>query len=78
MSRPARCIPCPESDTEDTVLFIRVEGSNINFTEDGQFHSVLDAVAIRYLTEQRAAAEGVGQIGYFGGGAAGLMSEETD
>ena len=34
---------CPETNTEETVIFIRVVGTNVNFTEDGAFHSMLDA-----------------------------------
>jgi 2,4'-dihydroxyacetophenone dioxygenase len=67
---------CPESNTEDTVLFIRVEGANINFTEDGQFHSILDTTSIRYLTHQLAEVQGVGPVDYIGGGAAGLMARQ--
>jgi 2,4'-dihydroxyacetophenone dioxygenase len=64
---------CPEINTEDTVLFIRVEGANINFGEDGQFHSILDTTSIRYLAE----AQGVGPLNYIGGGAAGYMAPEA-
>jgi 2,4'-dihydroxyacetophenone dioxygenase len=69
---------CPESNTEDTAIFIRVEGANINFTEkEGQFHSVLDAVMIRHLTPLIAEAQQVGPVNYIGGGAAGFMAEEA-
>jgi quercetin dioxygenase-like cupin family protein len=68
---------CPESNTEDTVIFIRVEGANINFTEDGQFHSILDAVMIRHLTGQLANERGLGPVDYIGGGAAGFMAEKA-
>jgi 2,4'-dihydroxyacetophenone dioxygenase len=68
---------CPETNTEDTVLFIRVEGANINFTEDAQFDSVLDAVTIRHLTDQLAAERGLGPVDYIGGGAAGFMAREA-
>jgi len=64
----------PDTNTEDTVLFIRVEGANINFDEDGQFHSILDTVTIRHLTDQLAEAQGVGPVDYIGGGAAGFMA----
>jgi quercetin dioxygenase-like cupin family protein len=63
---------CPETNTEDTVLFIRVEGGNVNFTEDGQFHSILDAVTIRHLTDQLAGERDLGDVDYIGGGAAGF------
>ncbi len=68
---------CPESNTEDTVLFIRVEGANINFTEDAQFHSVLDAVTIRRLTDVLADERGLGVVDYIGGGAAGFMAGQS-
>jgi len=66
---------CPETNTEDTVLFIRVEGANINFTQDAQFHSILDAVTIRHLTGLLADERGLGPVDYIGGGAAGFMAE---
>ena len=68
---------CPETNTEDTVLLIRVEGANINFTEDAQFHSILDAVTIRHLTSVLADARALGPVDYIGGGAAGLMAREA-
>jgi 2,4'-dihydroxyacetophenone dioxygenase len=68
---------CPESNTEDTVIFIRVEGGNVNFTEDGQFHSILDSVTIRHLTATLAEAQGLGPVDYIGGGAAGFMGREA-
>ncbi|MTE15795.1 2,4'-dihydroxyacetophenone dioxygenase family protein [Nocardia aurantiaca] len=68
---------CPETNTEDTTLFIRVEGANVNFSEDGGFHSILDAVTIRYLTHELAAAQGLGPVDYLGGGAAGYMARES-
>jgi quercetin dioxygenase-like cupin family protein len=63
---------CPESNTEDTVILVRVEGANVNFTEDGQFHSILDATLIQFLIPQLAEAQGLGSIEYIGGGRAGL------
>jgi len=68
---------CPESNTEDTTLFIRVEGANINFTEDGQFHSILDTTMIRHLVDQLAQDRGVGALNYLGGGAAGFMAPKA-
>lgn len=67
---------CPETNTEDTVIFVRVEGANINFTEDGQFHSILDAVMIRALANQLAEARGLGPLNYIGGGAAGFTAAQ--
>ena len=66
----------PDTNTEDTVLFLRVEGANINFTEDGEFHSILDAVTIQRLVNQLTEARGLGQINYIGGGEAGFMARE--
>jgi len=68
---------CPETNTEDTVLFIRVEGANLNFDENGQLHSILDTTSIRYLADQTAAAKGLGPLNYIGGGAAGYMAQRT-
>jgi 2,4'-dihydroxyacetophenone dioxygenase len=68
---------CPDTNTEDTVMFIRVEGANINFTEDAQFHSILDTTSIRYLTDALAEAQGVGPLNYIGGGAAAFMAQKT-
>jgi 2,4'-dihydroxyacetophenone dioxygenase len=68
---------CPETNTEDTMLFIRVEGANINFTEDGQFHSILDTTMIRYLVDQLAQARGLGALNYIGGGATGFTAPEA-
>jgi quercetin dioxygenase-like cupin family protein len=68
---------CPESNTEDTVIFIRVEGANINFTEDGQFHSILDAVMIRHLISITTGSQEVGPVNYISGSNAGLISTEA-
>ena len=68
---------CPETNTEDTVIFVRVEGANINFTEDGQFHSILDAVMIHALANQLAEARGLGSLNYIGGGAAGFTATQS-
>jgi quercetin dioxygenase-like cupin family protein len=60
---------CPESNTEDTVIFVRVQGANINFNDDGTFHSILDAVLIQQLTTVLADQQGLGKVNYIGGGA---------
>ena len=67
----------PEDNDEDTVIFVRVAGSNINFNEDGSFHSILDALLIRTLTEALAAEQGLGEIRYVGGGEAGFTAEPS-
>ena len=58
----------PEDNTEDTHLMVRVSGSNINFNEDGSFHSILDTIFLRHLTDQLAKEP----INYIEGGEAGL------
>lgn len=54
----------PESNTEDTVLFLRVEGANVNFNEDGSFHSILDAIFIEGATKDLAESQGVAPVRY--------------
>lgn len=65
----------PADNTEETVIFVRVAGTNINFNEDGTFHSVLDAVTIRYLTDAMVAEQGLDEPRYIGGGEAGLTTD---
>lgn len=60
----------PETNTEDTVVLFIVNGANVSFTEDGQFHSVLDAVTVQKLVEQCAQAQGIGPVNYLTGGTA--------
>ena len=60
----------PADNEEDTVVLVRVAGANINFNEDGSFHSILDALMIRTLGDSLAAAQGLGEIRYIGGGEA--------
>jgi quercetin dioxygenase-like cupin family protein len=64
----------PDDNTEDTVIFVRVGGSNINFNEDGSFHSILDAVSIRALTDTLAEERGLGEVRYIRGGEAGFTA----
>jgi len=68
---------CPESNTEDTMIFIRVEGANVNFTEDGQFHSILDAVMIYHATEMVAEDQETGPVRYIGRSGAGFAVREA-
>jgi 2,4'-dihydroxyacetophenone dioxygenase len=63
---------CPATNTEDTVLLAFVEGANINFNEDGSFHSILDAVTGRHLVEVLGQAQGLGPIDYISGGPAAV------
>jgi quercetin dioxygenase-like cupin family protein len=68
---------CPESNTEDTVIFVRVQGANINFSEDGQFHSILDAVLIHQLAAVLSEQQGLGPINYIGGGEAAYTAQPS-
>ena len=61
---------CPDTNTEDSVLLVRVEGANINFGNDGQNHSILDAAF--FLTPQLAEAQVLGTIDYIVSGAASV------
>jgi 2,4'-dihydroxyacetophenone dioxygenase len=63
---------CPESNTEDTVILLRVEGANVNFTQDGRFHSILDAVMIYHATQMVAEDQETGLVRYIGADPAGL------
>jgi quercetin dioxygenase-like cupin family protein len=63
----------PEDNTEDTVTLWWMQGAQVSFNEDGTFHSLMDAVTMQYLTENAAAEQGVGPVGYIRGGAAGLV-----
>ena len=51
-------------------------GANVNFTEDGQFHSILDAALITHLTSELSQAQGLGPINYIGGGAVDFTAKE--
>jgi quercetin dioxygenase-like cupin family protein len=66
---------CPNNNTEDTVLPVRVEGANINFTENGQFHSILDATLIQHLTLDLSQAQGLGSFAHIVGGAARTVTK---
>jgi 2,4'-dihydroxyacetophenone dioxygenase len=49
----------PVDNADDTVLLVRVCGTNINFDHDGRLHSVLDTLTIRHLAETLSAAQGL-------------------
>ena len=49
----------------------------INFTEDGQFHSILDAALLRHLTDTLSVEQHLGTINYIGGGAADFTAREA-
>nr|WP_246023882.1 2,4'-dihydroxyacetophenone dioxygenase family protein [Nocardia yunnanensis] len=58
----------PADNTEDIVMLIFVAGANVNFTDDGQFHSILDAVSIKAQADMFA-AQGVEGLRYINGSA---------
>jgi 2,4'-dihydroxyacetophenone dioxygenase len=65
----------PVENTEDTIMLVRVAGANVNFNEDGTFHSILDALAIRHLTDVLCAEQGLGEPRYIAGGGAAYTTE---
>ncbi|HZA08974.1 2,4'-dihydroxyacetophenone dioxygenase family protein [Mycobacterium sp.] len=67
----------PADNTEDTVILVRVIGANINFTEDGQFHSILDAALLRHLTDTLSGEQHLGKINYIGSGAATFTARDA-
>jgi 2,4'-dihydroxyacetophenone dioxygenase len=62
----------PEGNTEDTVLYVRVSGANINFDDNGLLHSVLDAISIRAIADTRSAAQDLQAPRYIEGRETGL------
>ncbi|TIC83280.1 hypothetical protein E8D34_16385 [Nocardioides sp. GY 10113] len=65
-------LACPETNTEDTNVLFVIQGSNINFNDDGTFHSILDAALVRHLTDALSEAQGLGPAKYIAGGEAGI------
>ncbi|MFF2166646.1 2,4'-dihydroxyacetophenone dioxygenase family protein [Streptomyces sp. NPDC058175] len=65
----------PEDNTEDTVMLVSVAGANVNFTEDGQFHSIIDAVSIKHYLTEFAKDQGV-KLRYISTGAAARTETE--
>ncbi len=65
---------CPEDNTEDTVVIAWLEGAQVSFNDDGSFHSVMDAVALNYLVETAAAAQGTGAVPYMRPGATHVVN----
>lgn len=65
----------PAENTEDTIIFVRVAGANVNFSEDGTFHSILDALTIRHITDTLSAEQGLGEPRYIGGGEAAFTTD---
>lgn len=73
----AHTLVCPETNTEDTEVLFSVVGANVNFNQDGTFHSILDAALIHHLTSTLSAAQGLGAIDFITGGAAGHRVSEA-
>ena len=67
----------PDENTEDTVVLFVVNGANVNFTDDGAFHSVLDACMIAHLTTELCEAQGIGPVDYVRGGFAAVKSDAS-
>jgi 2,4'-dihydroxyacetophenone dioxygenase len=65
----------PAENTEDTVMLVRVSGSNVNFDDDGQFHSFLDAMTLRHITDTLTAERSLKPGRYIDGGEAGFTVE---
>ena len=64
----------PEDNTEDTLMLVRVRGANINFHEDGTFHSILDTTALVFLTDLFAQQLGIEGMRYVRNGEAGYAT----
>ncbi|GEO01528.1 2,4'-dihydroxyacetophenone dioxygenase [Novosphingobium sediminis] len=60
----------PATNTEDTVVLFIVHGSNIGFTDDGQFHSTLDAATVLDLIKMWTGANKGVKVPYISGGKA--------
>lgn len=58
----------PADIDEDTIIFVRVTGANVNFNEDGTFHSILDATSLVFLTDLFAQQLGIDDMRYIRGG----------
>jgi quercetin dioxygenase-like cupin family protein len=58
----------PEENTEQTIFLVIVSGANVNFTEDGKFHSILDALHLTQLADQAAKKQGLSDLPYIRGG----------
>lgn len=67
----------PTTNTEDTVFLVRVQGANINFDDDGNFHSILDAALIAHVTNTLSFEQDLGPVNYIGGGAAGFTAKQA-
>lgn len=68
----------PADNTEDTLMLVRVRGANVNFNQDGTFHSILDTTALVFLTDLFAGQLGIDDMRYIRGGEAGPSNAGTD
>ncbi|MCH9731773.1 MAG: 2,4'-dihydroxyacetophenone dioxygenase family protein [Actinomycetia bacterium] len=68
---------CPESNTEDTVVFFRVKGANINFNDDGTFHSIQDAALLTAVVGGLAAEQNLGPVNYLTGGTVTFAGKDS-
>ena len=59
---------------EPSVVLFVIYGANVSFTDDGQFHSVLDAITVMNLTKTLAEAQGLPPVKYLTGGSAGFTT----
>lgn len=67
----------PADNTEETLMFIRVRGANINFNQDGTFHSILDTAALVFVTELFCQQHNLEGVRYLNGGEAGYTTAGT-
>lgn len=58
----------PADGVEDVIMFVRVQGANINFNQDGTFASILDATSLVFSTDLLAAQAGIDRVEYIRGG----------
>ena len=66
----------PEDNTEDTDSFIIVNGANVNFDEEGNYVSVMDAGWIEMAVVEAAKAQGLGMPRYIKPGASAGYSDD--
>ncbi|MDI9915571.1 2,4'-dihydroxyacetophenone dioxygenase family protein [Rhodococcus sp. IEGM 1379] len=67
----------PESNTEDTNVLYVINGANVNFSEDGKFHSILDAVTVMKLSKDFSEESGLA-VDYLTAGGAQFSSRITE
>lgn len=65
---PASGVPhlfrTPDDNTETTEIIFTVFGANVNFDDQGGFHSIMDASFIEGLVKNLAAAQRLGDVTY--------------